>query len=142
MQRESNGNTEPEHTTKETTLARCLVDGDTATKARDRRRRRKALGISFAAEFIFLALLIAAPLMTSVARPHFNAISFVPIVFGGSHAHSSTQHLPSGNRHLLGAPEHPFTFTVGRVPSRPMDSARETEGPSNSDSNEFNSILN
>jgi hypothetical protein len=100
MQRNSNGRTEPEKTT-ETALGRCLVEGDAATKVRDRRRRREALGISFAVEFVLLALLIAAPLMNSVAQPHFNAVSFMPIAFGGSHKPHESQRPPAGNRHQL-----------------------------------------
>ena len=129
MQCRSNGNIEPERSATQATLARCFVDGDTATKARDLRRRRKALGISFAMEAVVLALLIAAPLITSVAQPHFETISFVPIAFGGSHAHSPTQHLPSENYHLLGSREHPFTFTIHPAPLRPVPRAEEKDDP-------------
>src|ERR1700687_4198609 len=101
MQRNNNAKTEQEHATTETALGRCLVDGDTATKVRDRRRRREALGISFAIESVVLALLIAGPLVTSVRQPHFNAVSFMPIAFGGSHKPAQSQRPPTGNRHQL-----------------------------------------
>jgi periplasmic protein TonB len=91
MQVHSSGRTESEHATTETALGRCFVDGDTATKVRDRRRRRKALGISFAIEAAVLALLIIAPLMTSIAQPQLNRIfTPMPIIMGEWHAHNSS----------------------------------------------------
>jgi protein TonB len=133
MQCKSNGNIEPERSATETTLARCLVDGDTATKARDRRRRRKALGISFAIESIVLTLLIAAPLMTSVAQPHFNTTSWVPIAFGGSHAQPSTQHLPSTIHRSENFHAHPITFTMNPTTQRPAPPAEGEDAPPISD---------
>jgi len=123
MQRNSNGRTEPEKTT-ETALGRCLVEGDTATKVRDRRRRREALGISFAVEFVLLALLIAAPLMNSVAQPHFNAVSFMPIAFGGSHKPHESQRPPAGNRHQLPL-DRGLKFFTDKAPQPP---AHRSEG--------------
>src|SRR5882762_7415780 len=77
------GKSEPEHATTETALGRCLVDGDAVTRVRDRRRRREALGISFAIESVVLALLIMAPLMTSVAEPQLNRVTpAMPVVMG------------------------------------------------------------
>ncbi len=116
MQRKSNGETEPEQVTTETGLGRCLVDGDAAMNVGDRRRRRKALGISFAIELAVLALLIVAPLMTSVAQPYFNTISYVPIAFGG---HPSTIH-PSEKLH-----DYRFTFTMNPTAQRPAPQAEE-----------------
>jgi TonB family protein len=77
------GKTESEHATTETALGRCLVDGDPATKVRDRRRRRQAVGISLVIEKVVLALLIVAPQMTSVAEPQLNRIlPPMPVVMG------------------------------------------------------------
>jgi protein TonB len=102
----SNGRTESEHATTETALGRCLVDGDAATKARDRYRRRKALGISFAIETAVLSLLIIAPLMTSVAQPQLNRIfAPMPIVIGGWRAHNPS-HEP-----VPRPVQHEFTFS-------------------------------
>jgi protein TonB len=129
MQRKCNGDIEPEHTTTETALARCLVDGDPATKVRDLRRRRKALGISFAIESIVLALLIAAPLMTSVAQPQFKTIVFVPIAFGGPHAHSSTQPLPSTIHRSENFHRHSITFTMKPATQRPAPPPGEDDPP-------------
>src|SRR5258705_11420564 len=77
------GRSEPEYATTVTALSRCLVDGDAVTKVRDRRRRREALGISIVIESVVLALLIVAPLMTSVAQPHFTTTSSMPLAIGG-----------------------------------------------------------
>jgi len=102
----SNGRTESEHATTETALGRCLVDGDAATKARDRYRRRKALGISFAIETAVLSLLIIAPLMTSVAQPQLNRIfAPMPIVIRGWRAHNPS-HEP-----VPRPVQHEFTFS-------------------------------
>ena len=62
----------------ETGLGRCLVDGDSAAKESNRRRRRGALGISLAIESVVLALLIGAPLISTVAQPHLGRI-FLPM---------------------------------------------------------------
>jgi periplasmic protein TonB len=129
MQRKSNGNIEPQHTTTETALARCLVEGDPATKAHDLRRRRKALGISFAIEAVVLALLIVAPPMTSVAQPHLNTTIFVPIAFGGSHAHPSTQHMPSTIHRSQNFQSHSITFTMKPAAQRPAPPREEDDPP-------------
>jgi len=77
------GKSEPEYATTDTALSKCLVDGDAVTRVRDRRRRREALGISFVIESVVLALLIVAPLMTSVAQPQLNRIfPPMPVVMG------------------------------------------------------------
>src|SRR6267378_494892 len=86
------GKSEPEHATTETALSRCLVDGDAATRVRDRRRRRGALGISFVIESVVLALLIVAPLMTSVAQPQLNLIfPPMPVVMGDWQSHNASR---------------------------------------------------
>ncbi len=86
------GKSEPEHATTVTALSRCLVDGDAVTRVRDRRRRREALGISFVIESVVLALLIVAPLMTSVAQPQLNRI-FPPmlILMGNWQSHNASR---------------------------------------------------
>jgi len=124
MQRKSNAEIAPEHATAETALARCLVDGDTATKARDLRRRRKALGISFAMEAVVLAWLIAAPLMTSVAQPHFAGTEFVRFVFGGSSNHTRANQQQSGIHHSPTLGDHRIKFTTTQAPPRPLQPQR------------------
>jgi TonB family protein len=94
---------EPQRPTTETALGRCLVDGDGVTNVRDRRRRREAFGISFAIETMLLALLIVAPLMTSVAQPQLHRIfPPMPVVMGNWQSHdTSREPVPRPLRHNL-----------------------------------------
>jgi periplasmic protein TonB len=86
------GKSEPEYATTVTALSRCLVDGDPITKLRDRHRRREALGISFVIESVVHALLIVAPLMTSVAQPQLNRIfPPMPVVMGDWQSHNTSR---------------------------------------------------
>jgi TonB family protein len=133
MQPKSNGNIEPQHMTTETALARCLVEGDPATKAHDLRRRRKALGISFAIEAVVLALLIVAPLMTSVAQPHFAGTEFVRFVFGGYSDHKRANQQQSGIRHSQALGDHRIKFTTTQAPPRPLQPPEGRDDAPNSD---------
>jgi protein TonB len=115
----------PEPDATETVLGRCLVDGDVATKARDRRRRGEALGISFAIETAVLALLIVVPLMTSVAQPHINSTLYVPIAFAGSRTSSEPQRPTSAIHRFEKFHARPFTFTMKPTTQRPTPHAEE-----------------
>src|SRR5258708_31505313 len=107
MQTKTNETPEPEQETTESALSRCLVEGDAATKSRDRRRRGGALGISFAIESAALALLIVVPLMTSVARPQLSRLlPPLPIVMGDWNTHNTSQ------RSLLRPTHHALNFPV------------------------------
>jgi protein TonB len=119
MQSPSKGRTEPERTAAETSLGRCLVDGNAATNSGDRRRRRKALGISFAIEATVLALLVVIPLMTTVAQPHFRGTAFVPFIFDGTHPRTPTGHTPAGNRHSPTVSDQRVKFITDQAPPRP-----------------------
>ncbi len=58
------------------------------------RRRREALGISIVIESVVLALLIVAPLMTSVAQPQLNRIfPPMPVVMGDWQSHNTSRDL-------------------------------------------------
>jgi protein TonB len=106
---------EPERQTTETALGRCLVDGDAATKVRDRRRRREALGISFAIESAVLALLIVAPLMTSVAQPQLNRITPpMPVVMGDWQSRNTSRDSAPRSIH------HNPAFLYRDFPPRPL----------------------
>ena len=69
MQVRRHGKTGPEPTGPEMVLGRCLVEGDLEATSRARRTRRKTFGVSLAIEILLLGLLVAAPLLTSVAQP-------------------------------------------------------------------------
>src|SRR5712691_12788102 len=126
------GKSEPEHATTETALSRCLVDGDAVTRVRDRRRRRKALGISFAIESVVLALLIVAPLMTSVAQPHFAGTEVIRFVFGGSPNHTPVTQRQSGNHHSPALGDHRIKFTTNQAPPRPLQTVEVRDDAGNS----------
>jgi protein TonB len=125
MQTKTNETPEAEQETTESALSRCLVEGDVATKSRDRRRRGGALGISFAIESAVLALLIVVPLMSSVARPHLNSTLYVPIAFGGSRAPSEPQHPPSAIHRSDKFHAHSFTFAMKPTTQRPAPHPEE-----------------
>lgn len=133
MQGPSKGNTEPKRTNADTALGRCLVDGDAVTNSRDRRRRRKALGISFAIEVAVLTLLIVAPLMTSVAQPHYAGTEIVHFVFGGSPTHTLAGHPPSGIHHPPTLGDHRIKFPTDQARPRPPQIMEEREDATNSD---------
>jgi protein TonB len=91
----------------ETGLGRCLVDGDSAAKATNRRRRGGALGISLAIETVVLALLIVAPLISTVAQPHLSRI-FQPMpIIAGQRPQGSLRRDPVSH------PDHHSTMLPG-----------------------------
>ena len=124
MQGNSDRRLEPEHETAETALSRCLVDGDAATKVRDRRRRREAFGISFIVEFVVLALLVVVPLMTSIAQPQLSHV-LPPMLIVRGDGITHTQHReavarPTHHGYIFPIPS--FEPTPGRVVDiRPPD---------------------
>jgi periplasmic protein TonB len=138
MQDPSKGRTELERASTDTALGRCLVDGDAATNSHDRRRRRKALGISLAIEAVALTLLVVAPLMTSVAQPHYAGTEIVRFVFGGSPTHTPAGHPPSGNHHPPTLGDHRIKFTTDQAPPRPAQLTEEPDDATNS--NPYTSI--
>jgi protein TonB len=99
MQNRSQG--VPEPAGKETLLGRCLVDGDTATESR---ARRKAFGLSFTIETAVLALLVVSPLLTSIAKPQIHTLPPMPILLGVWQPHHTNQQASSKVSHS----EHQF----------------------------------
>jgi TonB family protein len=87
MQLRTQGRTVPESATSEVALGRCLVEGDPGLTFLARRARRKAFGASLAIEVTILALLIASPLLSSVAGPQFHWISPRQLTFLGDRSH-------------------------------------------------------
>jgi protein TonB len=73
---------EPKNTNIETSLSRCLVEGDTGASTH-RLPRRRAFGLSLGIETLLLALLLLAPLFTGIAQPQFNRnLPSMPVIFG------------------------------------------------------------
>jgi protein TonB len=85
MQGTTKRNNEPEYVNSKMGLGRCLVEGDPEATSRARRTRRKTFGVSLAIELLLLGLLVATPLLTSVAQPNLSRPTFVPFVFGTIH---------------------------------------------------------
>jgi periplasmic protein TonB len=114
MQKKTNETPESAQETTQSALGRCLVDGDAATKSRDRRRRGEALGISFAIEFAVLAVLILVPLMTSVAQPQLSRlVPPLPMVMGNWSTHNTPQRsFPRPAHHELNFPVTDFQPSV------------------------------
>ena len=82
----------PEHARCELALGRCLVEGDPETASRARRGRRKSFGVSLAIEIFLLAVLVVAPLLTSVAQPQLHQIPPPQLTFLGAwRAHNRNQ---------------------------------------------------
>jgi TonB family protein len=93
-------------------LGRCLVDGDSAARISNIRRRQGALGISLVIEFLCLALLIVAPLISTVAQPHLGRI-FQPMpIIAGQRPRQSPQREPVSHpdQHRTMFPETAFPF--------------------------------
>jgi len=65
-------------------LGCCLVEGDPDTALRARRGRRKSFGVSLAIETLLLAVLVVAPLLTSVAQPQLHQILPPQLTFLGA----------------------------------------------------------
>ena len=122
-------------TSTEVSLGRCLVDGDEFAKSGAFQRRRKALGLSISIEVVTLAIVIVAPLMTSIAQPNYAVREFVPFVFGGSRVQATAQRLTSAkhNPHSFG--DSRLKFPTYNAPRRAPQSAEESGGSSDSESN-------
>lgn len=85
MQGTAQGKNETKYAGSELALGRCLVEGDPEATLRARRTRHKTFGVSLAIEIVLLVLLVATPLLISVAQPNFSRPTFVPFVFGTTH---------------------------------------------------------
>ncbi len=93
MQSPGKGNPGPEQARSDLTLGRCLVEGDPDASLPARRSRRKAFGLSLAIETSLLMVLVAAPLLTSVAQPQIHQILSPQLTFFGPwRAHNPAQH--------------------------------------------------
>ena len=118
---------DPEHARFEMALGRCLVEGDPQVTSRARRARRKAFGVSLAIEILLLGLLIAAPLLTSVAQPSLSRPTFVPFVLGVTHQKREVSrpmtpvHQPSNFR------DDPITYVTNHPIRQPLQPTEDTE---------------
>ena len=121
-----NGKTDPGQARSEMWLGRCLVEGDPEATSNARRARRKTFGVSLAIEILLLGVLVAAPLLTSVAQPEMRHNLPPQLAFFGAwHAHSTVQHAitPTTGRR----PEIPNPFQQTPAPGVTVH-VREPEG--------------
>lgn len=94
MQSTGNGNPGPEKATPAMVLGRCLVEGDPDASLPAGRSRRKAFGLSLAIETSLLMVLVAAPLLTGVAKPQLQQILPPQLTFFGAwRAHNPAPHV-------------------------------------------------
>jgi TonB family protein len=90
MRSARNGKSDPVKDRPEMWLGRCLVEGDPVATSSARRSRGKTFGVSLAIEILLLGLLVAAPLLTSVAQPQIRPNFSPPLAFfGGWRQHST-----------------------------------------------------
>jgi periplasmic protein TonB len=125
MQARKHGKTGPEPTGPEMVLGRCLVDGDLEATSRARRTRRKTFGVSLAIEILLLGLLVAAPLLTSVAQPGFSRPTFIPFVIGGTHPKPEVSHPARPVRQPSNYRDNPLLDLTNYAPHEPL---QPTEG--------------
>jgi periplasmic protein TonB len=126
MQGTRKGKTDPEYTRSEMGLGRCLVEGDPEALSRARRTRRKTFGVSIAIEILLLGLLVAAPLLTSVARPQLGRILPPQLTFFGPwREHNPAPHavLPT----TAHKPAIPNPFPQPAAPVTSVDTTRPEE---------------
>lgn len=111
-------------------LDRCLVDGDPAVRSSEWRRRRKTFGASLGLEILAVGVLVSAPLLTTVAKPHDLRVSSAGPVFS-SGWRSHTQPRPS--RPQTAASPRPIVrdiFNLALNPHAPaMSDPAPTLGP-------------
>jgi len=127
MQGANRGNDNPKNARAGLALGRCLVDGDPEAALRARNTRRKTFGLSLAIEILLLVLLVAAPLLTSVAQPHIHQIVSPQLTFfGGWREHNPAQRVTSTTAtrqpvipNPFPKPEAPITTVSNRSEEQP-----------------------
>jgi protein TonB len=124
--------TGPEPTGPKVILGQCLVDGDLEATVRARRTRRKTFGVSLAIEILLLGLLVAVPLLTSVAQPSFSRPTFIPFVIGGTHPKPGISHSTRPLRQPSNYRDDPLRYVTNYAPHEPhppTESMADTTAP-------------
>jgi protein TonB len=99
----------------QTSFGRCLVDGDATAASRDRRSRRRALGLSFAIEIGALVSVVLAPLLTSVAQPHLIRSAYIPFIGRPLRGRPGVKAAPPNRPNIYDR----IPISLGMEPSRP-----------------------
>jgi protein TonB len=127
MQSTGKGNPGPEQARSDLALGRCLVEGDPDATSPARRSRRRAFGLSLAIETSLLILLVAAPLLTSVAQPEIHQILPPQLTFFGAwRAHNPPQHAAPPTTSRRPAIQNPFPPTAPPVTTVDIDRVEAT----------------
>jgi TonB family protein len=127
MQSTGKGKPGQEKARSELTLGRCLVEGDPDATTPARHNRRRAFGLSLAIETSILMMLVAAPLLTSVAQPRIQQILPPQLTFFGAwRSHNPAQR--AVNPTTAHRPEIQSPFPSSAPPVTTVDLRRD-EGP-------------
>lgn len=128
----TDGRNHPENERAEMALGLCLVDGDPDVASSARRTRRNTFGVSLAIEILLLLLLVAAPLLTTVAQPNFSKHAFVPFVFGRTHLKHESAHPTAPNRQPSNYRDDRIPFVMDHptlVPVQTRETSSDATGP-------------
>ena len=120
MQGNKQGRNVPEYARSEIGLGCCLVEGDSEATSSARRARCKTFGVSLTIEIILLVLLVAAPLLTTVAQPSFSRPTFFPFVFGARHVKRTALQPTTPVRQPSNYRHDSTTYFSGYPPRRPV----------------------
>ena len=127
MQSTGKGNPGPEQARSDLALGHCLVEGDPDATSPARRSRRRAFGLSLAIETSLLILLVAAPLLTSVAQPQLHQNPSPQLTFFGVwRAHNPPQHVAPPTTAPRPVIQNPFPPTAPPVTTVDIDRVEET----------------
>ena len=126
MQGKTRGKNDPEYAKSEMVLGRCLVEGDQEAMVCARRTQRKTFGVSLAIEMLVLGLLVAAPLLTSVAGPQIHQVVPPQLTFFDVwRRHNPAPHAATST--TVRRPEIPNPFPPAAPPVTIVDFRREEE---------------
>lgn len=126
MQGKTEGTSYPEPANSEMALGRCLIEGDPDASLPARSSRRRAFGVSLAFESSLLFLLVAVPLLTTVAQPQLHLLPPPQLTFFGAwREHNPPQHVASPNTAHNPEIQNPFPQTA--VPVTIVDFGRNVE---------------
>ncbi|HLZ12467.1 MAG TPA: energy transducer TonB [Candidatus Acidoferrum sp.] len=108
------------------TLGGCLIEGDTEQKARERKIKRRALGISIALQSLVLVGLVLTPLLGKTEKLPFTLFTPIPNYYRAAAAPIADTRPISGPRHG----ECVVCFNQHLSPHPPTQStSRQADGP-------------
>ena len=132
MHTTTQGKQESENRRSGATLGRCLVDGDPDMVSNARQLHRKSFAVSLGIDLLLLGLLVATPLLSSVAKPKFRLAPPAQLAFFGTwRQHDPVQHaVPNVNVHTPAIHDQlqlPGIFN--NTSPRPVEESGEVSAP-------------